>query len=93
MKMFTKKLSIGLIAVALGSTIVGAASPAMAKGGHGGGWGHRGGGWGHGHGWGHHGGGWSFGYGGYTPTYDYGGCYPKYFSGYDGGIGFKKLCY
>ncbi len=80
MKTVTKRLSIGLIAVALGSAALGAASPAMAKGGHGGGWGH-------------HGGGWSFGYVGYAPTYDYGGCYPKYFSGYDGGIGFKKFCY
>ena len=71
---------------------IGAAGPAMARGGHGGGHhgsgGYHGGGWGHGHGWGY-----GFGYGGYTPTYDYGGCYPKYFSGYDGGIGFKKLCY
>src|SRR5215207_6698095 len=93
MKMFTKKLSIGLIAVALGSTIVGAASPAMAKGGHGGGWGHRGGGWGHGwghrgggwghgHGWGHRGGGWSYGYGGYIPA--------DYYGGYYGGCYLKK---
>ena len=43
MKTVTKRLSIGLIALALGSTIVGAAGPAMAKGGHGG-WGHHGGG-------------------------------------------------
>ena len=90
MKTVTKRLSIGLLAVALGSAVIGAAGPAMARGGHGGGhhggWGHHGGGWGHGWGYG-------FGYGGYTPTYDYGGCYPKYFSGYDGDIGFKKLCY
>src|SRR5215207_7778631 len=73
MKMVTKRLSIGLLAVALGSAGIGTAGPAMARGGHGGGhhggWGHHGGGWGHGHGWGY-----GFGYGGYTPTYDYGGC-------------------
>src|SRR5215208_5960040 len=56
MRMVTKKLSIGLLAVALGSAVIGAAGPAMARGGHGGGhhgggWGHHGGGWGHG--WGH----------------------------------------
>src|SRR5215207_7037363 len=70
---------------------IGAAGPAMARGGHGGGHhggGHHGGGWGHGHGWGY-----GFGYGGYAPTYDYGGCDPKRFSEYDGGIGFKKVCY
>jgi len=68
MKMVTKRLSIGLLAVALGSAGIGAAGPAMARGGHGGGhhgggWGHHGGGWGHG--WGHHWG-YGFGYGGYA---------------------------
>jgi hypothetical protein len=32
MKMFTKRLSVGLIALALGSAVIGAAGPAMAKG-------------------------------------------------------------
>ena len=96
MKMVTNRLSIGLLAMALGSAVIGAAGPAMARGGHGGGhhggWGHQGSGWGHG--WGHrHGWGYGFGYGGYTPTYDYGGCYLKRFVTYDGDFLFKKICY
>jgi hypothetical protein len=92
MKIVAKRLSIGLLTVALGSAVIGATGPAMAKGGHGGG-GHHGGGWGHhgggwGHGWGH-----GFGYGGYVPTYYYGGCYLKRFVTYDGDFVFKKICY
>jgi len=83
MKMFTKKLSIGLLAVTLGSALIGAAGPAMAKGGHGGGWGHRGG--------------WGYGFGGYTPAYYYGGyyggCYLKKYVTYYGGVVFKRVCY
>jgi hypothetical protein len=90
MKMFTKKLSIGLLAVTLGSAVIGAAGPAMAKGGHGGGWGH-------GHSWGHRHHGWGYGFGGYTPAYYYGGysggCYLKKYVTYYGGVVFKKVCY
>ena len=80
MRTVAKRLSIGLLAVALGSAVIGAAGPAMARGGHGG-WGH------HGHRWGY-----GFGYGGYVPTY-YGGCYLKRFVTYDGDFVFKRVCY
>ena len=85
MSTFKSKMSAGLVALVLGSTVtvsgVVAASPAMAGGfgHHGGGFGHHGGGWGHG---------WGYGYGGY-----YGGCYLKKFVTYDGDIVFKKVCY
>jgi len=93
MRTVAKRLGIGLLAVALGSAVIGAAGPAMARGGHGG-WGHHGGGGGHHGGWGHHGHRWGygFGYGGYAPAY-YGGCYLKRFVTYDGDFIFKRVCY
>ena len=92
------KLAAGLI----GAAVIGAAmaaSPAMAKGGHGT----------HqratphqfDHGFGHHGFGWSWGpsyHGGYTPAYTggygyYGACYLKPFSDFYGSVFYRKVCY
>lgn len=88
MSTITKTLSAGLVGLLLGGAALVTAGPALAGGGHGGGF-HHGGGWGHGYGWGR---GYGFGYVGYAPAYS-GGCYLKRFVTPYGDIVFRKVCY